>query len=191
MDGSKQIVRRYQSRGSVCSSGRFRCWVGRLSKRERRKKQERKTGGGGFSRGLGNIKYEIHPSCEIKDMIETHLCKLVCDTPIARITHIRYDIRACYVIYLSRTCLFTLRRRGRFFFFFYDKHAQQVSHPAFTHTPQDEELAHGTGPTPLSTITALKHHPAAVEAAPRPGKGGECAHTASRPCPAAHRAPVS
>ena len=35
------------------------------------------------------------------------------------------------------------------------------------------------------------HRPAAVEAAPSPEKGGECAHTASRPYSAAGRAPVS
>ena len=44
MDGSKAIIRRYPERGSVCYSGRFRYWVGRLSKRERGKKKE---GGGG------------------------------------------------------------------------------------------------------------------------------------------------
>ena len=43
MDGSKKIMRRYPGRGSVCYSGGFRYWVGRLSKRER----EEKIGGGG------------------------------------------------------------------------------------------------------------------------------------------------
>ena len=38
---------------------------------------------------------------------------------------------------------------------------------------------------------ALMHRPAAVEAAPSPEKGGECAHTASRPYSAAAMAPVS
>ena len=44
--------------------------------------------GGGFSRGLGHIRYIIHSSCEIEHLVGNHLCKLVCDTPIARITHI-------------------------------------------------------------------------------------------------------
>ena len=44
MGGSRTITRRYPGRGSVCYSGRFRYWVGRLSKRERGKKKE---GGGG------------------------------------------------------------------------------------------------------------------------------------------------
>ena len=35
------------------------------------------------------------------------------------------------------------------------------------------------------------HHPAAAEAAPRPGKGWERAHTASRPYSAAERVPES
>ena len=52
------------------------------------------SGGGGsgmvFYRGLGHIyiKY-ITSSCEVDHLIETHLYKLVCDTPIiARVTHI-------------------------------------------------------------------------------------------------------
>ena len=32
------------------------------------------------------IKIKIRSTCEIEDFVETHLCKLVCDTPIARIT---------------------------------------------------------------------------------------------------------
>ena len=42
MDGSRKIMRRYQVRTSFYYSGRFGCWVGRLSTREREKK-----GGGG------------------------------------------------------------------------------------------------------------------------------------------------
>ena len=33
-------------------------------------------------------KIEIHSNCEIEDLVETHLCKLMCDTSTARITHI-------------------------------------------------------------------------------------------------------
>ena len=47
MDGSEKIMRRYPGRGSVFYSGGFRCWVGRLSKRERGKKKKKEGGGGG------------------------------------------------------------------------------------------------------------------------------------------------
>ena len=64
-------------------------------KKKEEKKEQKREGGGvrGGARGgrvfkrfrSHNIKYS---SCEIKDLVETHLCKLVCDTPIARFTHI-------------------------------------------------------------------------------------------------------
>ena len=39
---------------------------------------------------FGHIEYfKIHSSCEIEDLVETHLSKLVCDTPIARTTNVR------------------------------------------------------------------------------------------------------
>ena len=51
MDGSKTIMRRHPGRGSVCCSGGFRDWVGRLSKRERGKKIKNKIKGGGVEEG--------------------------------------------------------------------------------------------------------------------------------------------
>ena len=35
---------------------------------------------------IGKEKNKIHSSCETEDFVETHLCKAVCDTAIARIT---------------------------------------------------------------------------------------------------------
>ena len=65
----------------------------RLSKREREKKKKKRGGGGGGERVFKRFKIrshniKIYSSCEIEDLVETHLCKLVCDIPIARITHI-------------------------------------------------------------------------------------------------------
>ena len=44
--------------------------------------------GEGFQEVRVTYNIKIHSSCEIKDLVETHLCKVVCDTPIARIDHI-------------------------------------------------------------------------------------------------------
>ena len=50
MDGSNTIMRRHPGRGSVCYSGGFRDWVGRLSKRERGTKKKKVGGGAGGRR---------------------------------------------------------------------------------------------------------------------------------------------
>ena len=60
--------------------------MGRLSKRERGKKR-REGGRKGFQEVKVTYNIKIHSSCGIKDLVETHICKIVCDTPIARIYH--------------------------------------------------------------------------------------------------------
>ena len=51
---------------------------------------------------------------------------------------------------------------------------------------QKRKRVNGRGGAP-----ALIHSPTAIEAAPSPEERGDCSHTASRPCSAVARAPVS
>ena len=44
--------------------------------------------GSGFQEVYVTYNTKIHSICEIEDLVETYLCNIVCDTPIARITHI-------------------------------------------------------------------------------------------------------
>ena len=64
--------------------------MGRLSKRDLEIKKEGKGGGRAFKRFRSHIilKYTPVNCCEIEDLVETHLCNIVCDTPIVRINHI-------------------------------------------------------------------------------------------------------
>ena len=64
--------------------------MGRASKRKPGggKKKKGVAGGGRFQEVKVRYKIKIHSSFEIKDLVDTDLCKMLCDPPVARINDI-------------------------------------------------------------------------------------------------------
>ena len=65
--------------------------MGRFEQGRAGKKERKGEVGGekGFQdKRFRSHNFKIHSSCEIKDLVETHICKIVYDTPIARINHL-------------------------------------------------------------------------------------------------------